>query len=340
MRTGRFGGMVAAVALASVEPAGADASDPPAPADVRVDYRAATGCPTAAYFRASIAARTSLVRFADTDDVTRAFVLDVAVDGDRARGVLRVLDASGAESARQLAGVTCREVVDALALVAALAIDPRASTAPLAIAPAEPEPAPAPPSTPAPPPRVAPAAIASASAPAPSRSRWAIGAGVGAGVVDAGLPEPAYEVAPGLVARRGGGRLLELGVAFVRVASGGDATADGMVDLTWNLGRAEACLAIVELVGITASACARVDAGALVAQGVDVPNPRRVTRPWVAPGAALTIGRAIGPVLVRAGVGIDAPLVRDRFELAPDVELAATPAVQVRGAVGIVVMFW
>jgi hypothetical protein len=106
-----------------------------------VDYQASMGCPNRDAFLRQIQRRSSKVQF--VSDPAGAHVLIVSVEtGDKvATGRLTLQSASELGTPREVLGGSCKEVVSALALIAALAIDPEASTATLAPAP-EPEPSP------------------------------------------------------------------------------------------------------------------------------------------------------------------------------------------------------
>ena len=130
--------------LAWAAPAAAD-TEP-----IRIVFHAPAGCPDEAAFTGQITARTQRARLAAAGEVARTFSVTISpARGARARGKLVIDDPRGPSASRAVSG-TCEEVVSALGLVAALAIDPRASTAPK---PLSAQPPPAPPPSPPPPPR-------------------------------------------------------------------------------------------------------------------------------------------------------------------------------------------
>jgi hypothetical protein len=153
---------VAAIAasIAAAAP-GRDDSEP-----VRLEYQADPACPTRAAFIDDVRARTSRARFTDDDPKARTIRVWARVSAGRGTGRLE----TGASAPRQVSAESCADVVSALALIAALTIDPQASTAPVRTAtagapsatvsaapipapapraPASTEPAPAPPPPPA-----------------------------------------------------------------------------------------------------------------------------------------------------------------------------------------------
>ncbi|HLK35581.1 MAG TPA: hypothetical protein VKU41_02435, partial [Polyangiaceae bacterium] len=147
---------------------------------IQLGYQASSGCPDQAAFVARVRARTAraaLVAPGTGPGDVRAFDVEVAA-GDPARGRLTLRGPHHAEGTRRVQAATCDEVVDALALVVALAIDPRApvipATPPTTTAPG-PDSSPPPAANPAPPtpPAAAPVAVESNPTTAPHAAREA-----------------------------------------------------------------------------------------------------------------------------------------------------------------------
>ncbi len=122
-----------------------------APEPLAVAYEAPDGCPTSSAFFREVSARTTRARAAQPNERARVMHVVVTKRGEEHSGRLWIEDASTASTARSVSGKTCAEVVGALALIGALAVDPRASTAPIAAA-AVTDPARDPPTRDAPPP--------------------------------------------------------------------------------------------------------------------------------------------------------------------------------------------
>jgi hypothetical protein len=98
---------------------------------LKVVYRAPAGCPPQEAFVAEVASRTSKAKLGDDLGATaRSRTIDVriAARGGQYFGRVSLLDIGNKGKPRELVGRTCTEVVSALALVTALAIDPRANT--------------------------------------------------------------------------------------------------------------------------------------------------------------------------------------------------------------------
>jgi hypothetical protein len=115
---------------------------------IRLDFEAPAGCPGRDEFIAHVRARTERVHFVggDTASVSELYV-KADYEGDRAVGRLRLGKSQDAE--RLVTGKNCPDVISALALIAAVAIDPTAITDPVMpgqatvapAAPASPDPA-------------------------------------------------------------------------------------------------------------------------------------------------------------------------------------------------------
>src|SRR5262252_7914425 len=116
---------------------------------VELRYTAPTECPDRAAVEAAIRERTP-VTFADGAE--RVFAITITPNTDGFEGALTVTEqAQHVDSAdRQLAAHRCDDLVTALALITALAIDPTAVVAPKPPPPPQQQP-PAPPATPGPP---------------------------------------------------------------------------------------------------------------------------------------------------------------------------------------------
>ncbi|MBS2018334.1 MAG: hypothetical protein JST00_36030 [Deltaproteobacteria bacterium] len=325
----------------------AHAQDAPEP--FSVDYRAPDGCPDASAFLGEVTARTPRARAAATGERARVLHVRVEKRGDTLAGRLWIEDAGAASTAREVSGGSCGEVVGALGLVAALAVDPRASVAPRpapAAASASPSPpapatAPAPPTTdpppPTPPAEERPTTSAPREADEASRSpsppqardprRWTVGAG---GEVSA--------LSDAVVSLRLFGEL-DFGGGLVapalRIAAGRSLPVDrvapiGRAALTWTDGALEVSplrFALARSV-LTLRPCAAVAAGILEAEGAGVATPRAETRAWV---AASVHGRLawtpISALVLELEGGAHLPLLREKFFFDPNVPIYQAPAI-------------
>jgi hypothetical protein len=116
----------AALVLAPERASGQVATEP-----IRIDFHAHDGCPDEGKFTGEVRARTAKARIAFPAEPARFFRVNVTRDRGttKSRGKLTIEDPGGAVSVREVSGESCGEVVSALALITALAIDPKASTA-------------------------------------------------------------------------------------------------------------------------------------------------------------------------------------------------------------------
>ena len=109
---------VVVVAMACLPRAAAD------PEPIRLVYTAPANCPSVDELFAAIAARASVTRV-ETGNA-REFRVTIVDQGDHATGTLAVTSGESV-STREVSGATCKETVVALSLVAALAVEQRAS---------------------------------------------------------------------------------------------------------------------------------------------------------------------------------------------------------------------
>ena len=314
---------------------------------VRVDYAAPATCPSRETFLAGVRSRTTRMHLASGSAPARTFVVVLEDAARGADGRVTIRDPDGRELRREVKGASCEEVADVLALVVALAIDPRASTAPRAFgsastAPAEaasaPAPAPSssatrpPPTTPAPetPSTPPPERAHPASAPprfvAGASLSWAAGAGASgsSGVTPSLLFGPYVFVE----ARVTGdvGFTPRLRVSFERTASGRLDVAGGGARFTWTVARADGCVAGWRLGRFRISPCIGVDAGTLGAVGTGIDHARDATRPWFAIGpTARASWSFLGPLFVELDVFARAALVRSQFFFEPSATVYDAP---------------
>ena len=243
-------------------------------------------------------------------------------------GRLVVRNPEGRQTVREIDAKDCNEAVDALALVVALVVNPRAGTPeapPTASVETEPPPPPpAPPaSAPIAPAPVAPTPPAGSATPGPVRddALWTFRAGLGAWAIGAIAPEP-------LFGGRASAEMLNLGPGVFAPSfrtSFGYATHAGFVvdGGTAHFGYAGTSLEICPVRfpaggSILFRPCVMADLGFVFARGSDALNPREETRPWADFGAG---GRLEWMFSRRIGLDLDVdcifPIWRDRFLFGP-----------------------
>ena len=307
---------------------------------VRIDYVAPHGCPDEESFAAQLRERVPHVALTRDVDALRLDV-SVKVHGPRFEGRFVVHEADGSVSRRAVLGATCEEVVSAVTLIAALALEPEAPSRPTtdeAVARGVTDPATASDARGATttvgsdgqPPAVTRSAPDASASGGPERVEGADARG-GAASLSVGAHA-------GASSRMGGTVLASaslfvdlhgatqavfdpaLRVRFERSGSGTAMAPRGGGQFTWTLGSVELCPTAWSVWRVRVSPCARVDGGALAADGQDVQPSRSDVRVWLSAGA---VGRArfhvAGPVYAELEETAFVPLVRDRFYVAPDV---------------------
>jgi hypothetical protein len=252
------------------------------PREVALTYEAPVSCPSRAELQARVEALTRLAVFAEGPGAQR-FEIHVDRRGKGFGGALRT-DAG----TRTVEAERCDDVVSALALVTAIAIDPRALTAsasaptPASAFPLSSASAPAPESAPAPTPESAPAPALPPIEPdrllSASRQPLPVGrldVSAGAEMRTAFSPMPLFggNVAVGL---RGRGPLAPAAYAGFAYDTGADTAA------RYALATAEvgACLERSLGAAFTVAPCLQLDVGQARTSGVDVASPADATRLW------------------------------------------------------------
>lgn len=297
---------------------------------IRLDFTAPLGCPTAEQFQREVTARTDRAHFMSGPQAEGAngqgtakwqFIVRVSEREGVFSGRLRSSSGNGEVTTRDFQSDTCGDVVSALALVAALAIDPQASTAPLTEL-AGPEPMEleeAPVSRPSPRPRLptAPARPRVIESRQTEQGTLSFFAGfdaliaTGPAPIPLLAPEPFAEVrenqAPSRTVWALSGR-----VALLAARTGWVGPADDRASFTWLALRLEPCVwrptAWREL---SLFGCAVLDVGALGAKGIPVERPELAWAPWVGLGVGARARWTLGNSLfVEAAGGLSVPLVR------------------------------
>jgi hypothetical protein len=236
-------------------------------------------------------------------------------------GQLRVADADGGESIREVTAPRCEELVDALAFLSAvtLTLGAEGTVPPVASPPSPPPASPAAPSlTPVP------------STEVPHRWRFAVG---GEALIAAVLV-PSVRVAPEafLEARRDGAGLLSptIRLSGTRVTSGqvNAASGSGTASLTLTSASLEVCpVRWQPLASVRLLPCVGVRGGVLEGVGADVAVHYTENRAWL--GADI-LGRTewapLSWLFFDLEGGGSAPILRYRFYFDPNIPLTETPA--------------
>ncbi len=319
------------------------AAQPLPPEPIRVVYHAPEGCPDAAWFEAQILARTQRVRLAAQEESGRSIDVEIE-EGGHTLGRLSVRGLDGGVTRREVAGDDCNEVASALALVAALVLDPSAATTPVAMAPKPAGPTVGPRPAPAPPPKARPAAAPAPRSerppPAP-RLRFSVGDSVllASGVSPGAL---AGGVVFAQIAREASSFSPALRVGLARALSGPIDTAAGAAHLDWTVGVLDLRPWSFALDRLVLAPTLEVEVGALHGSGWGVAVPQHPTRPWMSLGVGAGASfRFYGPLFLDLTATASVPFIRDNFYFDPDPSRTVSRAavVGVRGALGLGVRF-
>ncbi len=308
----------------------ANADEPLVP--VRVDFRGTSGCADGSEFSRELTARDVRVRAASPGERAPLLVVTITRGLRQAvHGRLVVEDVDGTVSRRDVEGDTCESVLGALALMAAIAVDP---TAPLTGGEA----------TPAAPSGALSTSRGDGSPPEPSRDEASastdrasearrgphVGLMGGAGATSGTAPTIAWMIP--VSAEIGGGRsaaispLLRAG--FEHADSGEDGATGGDARFVLNAGTLDLCASFPVARSIDLLPCVHAEGGGLSAAGSNIQPARSDTRPWVGLGALGAVRYVVvSPVFVELSLGVRFPLVRDRFFFEPDTTVFQVPAI-------------
>ncbi|MBX3205723.1 MAG: hypothetical protein KF764_11690 [Labilithrix sp.] len=323
-----------------------------APADaepLRVELAAPASCPVEPSLLARVQRHTTRVREAKPGEAARVLAVTIEARGDGFRGDLRLVE-QGDELDRTIPGATCEEVLAAAALIAALTIDPRASSTPGP--PASSHDAVAEGADAGTEPRsrrpTSPARRSEAARPSLRRSprlRASLGASLDVHGLDGLVPGRSVWVEGGLA--RGLEPALRLRLGQLRsftVVS--DARAAFFELRTLAL---EGCMTAVSAGGRRRSPgapspfdlrpCVQATGG-LFEGASSAFRVTREPRPWFAVGGFVQgRWRFFGPLALEASLGFAAPLVRDDFFFRPRTLIYRAPEAFFVGNVGVGVTF-
>lgn len=289
---------------------------------VGLEYRVPAECPARDVFVRELGARTNRVQTAGSGAQGTLFV-DISRAGPL-RGAILFREASGRETERSVVGESCDDVVRALALIAAVLVDPEtqagaplpseeslastvlggaavseggagsppAGAAEASATPADSVTAPVAPADREPVPVRRPARApavhdsAATASPAPKAS-WHFGLGGGAALRTGVAPDAVFGFAVEASVER---RLRKafafaLGITVQRSQSGTVQTEGGDADFTWTAARLWMCPWRWPSAGSASlAACAAFEAGALKGRGFNTDQAEEQTTAWLAPG--------------------------------------------------------
>jgi hypothetical protein len=325
---------------------------------IRLSYFASEGCPDQAAFIARVRVRTTkaqLVPAGTGAGEGRAF--DVEVDaGHPAYGRLTVGNPEHPEGTRRVQAETCEDVVDALALMVALAIDPRVPASAATSSPPTPEAGPPSVAEATVPPPVAPAvtgprldpnrtSVARAALEDSPRGRSSDGnaqhvlmAGLDA-TLDVGVSPVTLvglSASVGWQSRGAAPFSPALRAALDRAQSATLSLPKGTAAFTWTVGRLDACPVAGVLHSFRITACARIEVGMLDVAGGDIVGAQTKHRLWLSSGAfARGEWTFFEPLFLNVEAGANVRVTNDRFYFLPDTTVYQVPLVGLSAAGGL-----
>jgi hypothetical protein len=323
-----------AVLLAALEALPANAADAGAPDALgagrfvpddriafRVDYVAPAGCPDAAAFSALVRERTTRVREADEGESAQRLRVELRIAEGGASGQLTAERDGETSDVRTLRGRTCADVVSALALTAALSLDPSARFS-----------LPTPPPAPAPTPARAPTNVV----PVAPLARWTR-ARVGATAGLARIVSPGVMPFAGVAGEVEATRWWRPAVRLSLLGASNALATDRAATFSWIALELEACPFQLPLGARAALApCGAAQGGLLRASGRGEPTVYTESRLWTGAGAAAHLSVAISPRwAIDLGAGTLIPFQERDFRFEdPTRSLARTAAISWRAGLG------
>ncbi|MBX3207513.1 MAG: hypothetical protein KF764_20865 [Labilithrix sp.] len=317
-------------------------------------YEASGACPAETEFVAWVEAHTrrwTRVREASVAGqgaVARSVHVRVAAGTPEATGSLTVRSAGGAVTERTIGGPSCAEVAEALAVMVAVAIDPRAASGaapeeepsrPVEEETVAPRPRPEAPRRPRPAREPAPAPVASGA----GRPRFAIDvrAETTSAVLRGALPGigASLAVEPPASSPRRGIHVSDPSVAAgIRQSFAMDRSLrGGSVGFAWTAGHLRLCPLRIVIDGLVeVSPCAEANVGSLRASARGFAEARGTSTLWLDLGASLVSTVSLTENLFLSSTFLVAmPLFRQPFALASGAPVASVPPLGVLGGLGL-----
>jgi hypothetical protein len=262
-------------------------------------------CATGEDFATELVRRNKRARLGRADDAALVFRVELLEEPGATSGRLTVRERDGQVTVRVVPGADCREVITALAVIAAVLVDPDPPSGDATVSRTETV-----------------ESRDSVKTARPTRPGWGFGAGAGlllqTGVAPHARPGAGVEAHVASRARRLLSPLFALGGYYTLAET--VPTPGGSAELNWWAVRSSACpFRWPEDSSIILRPCALFDAGRLAGSGSGTAGDQSRSGTWIALGASGRIEAAPVPGLwIAVEGGALAPLVRHRFYFAPD----------------------
>jgi hypothetical protein len=325
--------LVAAAASMAAVPDAATEAKP-----VQVEIDAPEGCANANDFLVSLRSRTNLVRQALGDEPRTTLQVRLLETRRYVLGELRMVDDRGGSETRRVQGANCGDVVQALSLAAAVALDPSVLLPPTVTipAPATAGPTNAQPAIPQPSAASVETPKAADAPSSPSGPRFELGAAAaGSALLSSGV-SPGISVFGRWTPARSGAFRPTVGMAVTHLRN----------DVLQSPGAAQATLTglVLNACGtgwgasvITVKPCGLVMAGLISVRGHQVARTSSVDLLWLSAGAVVRMGMLLGRgISLDLEAGAVAPLLRREFYTTlPSHVVERTPAIAPMAGLGL-----
>jgi hypothetical protein len=315
---------------------------------IHLDYRAPSSCPDEANLFSRIRTRVE-VRRATPGEAVPTFGISLQTEGGSVVGRISSVGERREPTSRVVSGTDCADVVDAVALIVAMALAPSGSPSAWEGARAGAKLDPSAESA-LPDERVVPEKDAGSSseniAPSPTHEgcpRWHL---LGSGLAEATLgyvSTPLFAAGARLQVFRSpsyiGGPSIALGFAAVQPTE--RRMPQGRASLSFDVGELFACPGAFALGDAwRALPCARLDVGQVEGTGADIPNAHTERRLWASAGP---LGQLVfvpaKPVVIDAEASLLLPLTPYEFTFAPESVIYAAPRVGFSASLAVGLMF-
>jgi hypothetical protein len=259
-----------------------------------------TGCPHDT-FTHQVLRRAPSAKLATPNEPALSMAVKLRTEPGIVRGRLTLLEPNGVVTERDVTGASCAEVTAALALIAAVFLDPNATADE--------------------PPKVPPRADPRPDA-AEAQGVWRLGGGPAVGVHGATAPRftPGLALVLEAALERDRGLSPLFSVSLMRGLTSRVEVQTSVATLRFMAARLQACpVAWPRASNLTFRPCGLIEAGVLDAAGTETSDPQRVRTPWLAPGGALRAELNLSTILMIAlDAGFVVPLFRPEFYFDPD----------------------
>jgi hypothetical protein len=294
----------------------------------RLVWSSSAGCASRYSFLKELENRTTRLREAREDEHAITFIVETFRTEGGVRGQLTVRKPDGDLTVREVPGVDCAEVESAMALIAALMVDPLAGSTERAR------------------PRISPQAAQASEGPptsdAPLASDWSVRVEQRLTVRTAVAPGWTWGQALGAMLTREKSRFRPSVALSVHDARATVVKSQGSAELEWTAGELLLCpMALQPGAAWDLRACAAFQLGRLRGVGFQTANRARKTVLWPSAGVELAARyRLVGPLWLGLEGAFTFPFSRERFYLEPDLTLHQVPAWGVSGGLGLGVHFF